>query len=477
MKGRHPSSKFWRVVGIFLKSRLLFRGLDARKKWVERTRERRLEEIVKFAYQNCPFYKELYDEYDVDINNFKITDLPVTDKNMIMKNFDKIVTTEDITFEGVRSFVDEHFHDPTPICFKDKYHVLLTSGTSGLMGYFISDEEYFQTSLAVAKRKMPIKFSPIKNFFKPLKVVGISTGNPFHVSTTSYSLGKIPFVTIKNLPLRRNYDEIIEELNEEKPDFISVESSLLLRLTNSRLEGTLKIKPKLIISSMSRLDSNLRRHVEMVFNSKITDVYGCSEIYPISEECEKGSHHVNEDFCYFEIVDKDLKPVKREEPGSYVLVTNFFNEVIPLIRYKIDDRVREVDCSCKSEFKAIEILDGRTDTSFIFKSREGDEFFAELNPFYDIFENIDGILKKQVVQESLEEIIVNVVYTKEDKDKLAKKIEGEMYGILKDFGANNVVVNVNIVGEIPFDYKTGKFQEFYSKPYAEFKERLNKSDV
>lgn len=49
---------------------------------------------------------------------------------------------------------------------------------------------------------------------------------------------------------------------------------------------------------------------------------------------------VNEDLLVVEIVDDDDRPVPEGDVGHHVLVSSLHQRTLPLIRYRIDDRIR-----------------------------------------------------------------------------------------------------------------------------------------
>ena len=72
--------------------------------------EKKFRKMIKFAYKNSSFYQDLYrsegiSEKDLDV--VKIDDLPIVDKDVIMDNFDDVVTTQDINKQGILDFLEK----------------------------------------------------------------------------------------------------------------------------------------------------------------------------------------------------------------------------------------------------------------------------------------------------------------------------------------------------------------------------------
>ncbi len=70
--------------------------MSAEKK--QKLREERLNEIVKHARENSPYYKKLYQDVPED---FKLSDLPPVDKRTLMENWNDWVCDRNLTLADV----------------------------------------------------------------------------------------------------------------------------------------------------------------------------------------------------------------------------------------------------------------------------------------------------------------------------------------------------------------------------------------
>ena len=64
--------------------------------------QRRLQDLVSYVKENSPYYAELYKEVG---EAFSLTDLPVTNKVVLMEHFDSWMTDRSITRKKVDSFM------------------------------------------------------------------------------------------------------------------------------------------------------------------------------------------------------------------------------------------------------------------------------------------------------------------------------------------------------------------------------------
>ena len=100
-----------------------------------------------------------------------------------------------------------------------------------------------------------------------------------------------------------------------------------------------------------------RAKIETAFGAKAYDLPGLTEIAAWGFECDarSGLTHVNEDYCYPEILDGKDQPVRPGERGELVF-TSLYREAMPLIRYRTRDLVQLADrrCPCGRSLVAFE---------------------------------------------------------------------------------------------------------------------------
>src|SRR4051812_2228383 len=116
------------------------------------------------------------------------------------------------------------------------------------------------------------------------------------------------------------------------------------------------------------LEETLRKSLEESWGCPAYDTYGTHEIGTAGFDCrEKSGMHVMEDTIYLEIVDVDTgAPLPPGERGNMV-VTVFFRNTPPIIRYNLRDLARiqpeslESPCGCGSHFQRMGHFLGRSD--------------------------------------------------------------------------------------------------------------------
>jgi phenylacetate-CoA ligase len=130
------------------------------------------------------------------------------------------------------------------------------------------------------------------------------------------------------------------------------------------LENNLTVKKpfKGICTTTGELTEEMRETIASVFHGPVYSRYGSREIGDIAVECEfTNGLHVNPLLSYIEVVDDHGEPVPAGEEGR-ILVTGLRNDLMPLIRYEIQDMgiLKEpYPCRCGRHWTTFARITGR----------------------------------------------------------------------------------------------------------------------
>jgi phenylacetate-CoA ligase len=223
------------------------------------------------------------------------------------------------------------------------------------------------------------------------------------------------------------------------------------------------VSPDSIICSAGTVTDTVRKKIEHVFRSKVFNSYGSREIQAMAFECaEHIGLHVMAPIVYLEIVDQDGNPSKPGEIGEVVL-TPFFNYAMPLLRYRIGDMATWADsstCTCGCHWPLIEKVEGRV-TECFYKS-DGSvippEFFIHL---VGVVQNDGWIEKFQVIQEKMDRITIKLVKASEGGGNIENDLE-ELRQKIKVVMSNQCRVDYQFVNDIP-NTPSGKYLYTISK--------------
>ena len=163
------------------------------------------------------------------------------------------------------------------------------------------------------------------------------------------------------LPDTTNIDHIVELIEEQKPDYLLTMAATLehIALAYSRTGYDSSVAGVLSISQ--QLTDSMRRLAENKVCSHIYQNYGLNEVGIVAMRCPHSHHyHVHNENVVIEIVNEDGQPCKPGEQGK-LLVTNFSNPAMPLIRYDTDDfaSVPEEPCPCGRTLQTFKHIRGR----------------------------------------------------------------------------------------------------------------------
>jgi len=338
----------------------------------------RLEDLVAHARQHSPFYRDLY--RGLPEKGFRLEDLPVTHKPLIMEHFDDVVTDRRLKKEEVRQFAEDIANLGKP--FREEFVVTNTSGTTGLRGYVVQHLSEWETFFALnSLRPAPIPARPGNR--KRLLAAPFSGFRVAVVAGTGVNF-ITPMAFLIMPPLLKRFsrvllistllpvDEMVEKLNAFQPDRIHGYPTMLEALAYRQLEGSLRIRPMDISTSSEPLTPRARRAIEQAFDVFVENTYGATETWIMAKECPRGRMHLFVDGCIVEPVDAGGRAVRPGERSERILVTNLFNFTQPAIRYEMQDSVIPLaePCPCGSPLPTVGLI-GREDDTLYCLSADG----------------------------------------------------------------------------------------------------------
>ena len=172
----------------------------------------------------------------------------------------------------------------------------------------------------------------------------------------------------------------------------------------------------------------------------------------IACECDvQQGMHINSEHVLVEFVTADGLPAPAGTPAR-ILVTDLNNRGMPLLRYQIEDMgvLSEEACACGRGLPIMKEVSGRV-ADFL-KTRSGDAV-SGISLIELTLTKVPGVEQMQLVQESLDQLLVNRVkgvdYTSETDQRLVEEFQ-----IV--FGEDTAIVIAD-VDEIP-PLSNGKYR-------------------
>lgn len=428
----------------------------------------RFAELVAFARQYSPYYRNLYRDQPSQMTD--ISRLPAVTKPELMSHFDDWVTDPTVTRTSAEAFAA----DPKQIgeLYLGRYFLCSTSGTTGTPALFVHDQKamrVYETTLSI--RGYQAWYS-LREIFALLRA-GARTAVLFSMSGHIPSFSRWERVR-KRSPRRAKrmlglsvltpLPSMVQALNEFQPAALSGYSTVLTLLAEEQRAGRLRIKPAMVLTGAESLSAAAHARIEEAFHCLVRDAYGATEFQGIALECEQGWLHVNADWVLLEPVDEAYQPVAADQPSFTVLLTNLANRVQPLIRYDLGDSilVRPDPCPCGNPLPAIHV-EGRRDELLRMQASSG--AWIPLLPLAlgTVIEETPGVRRFQVIQTGPETLTVRLeAVTAGQEDAVWQVVEARLHTYLTAQGLATVMIEHAI--EPPLrDPHSGKFRHVWSE--------------
>jgi len=242
-----------------------------------------------------------------------------------------------------------------------------------------------------------------------------------------------------------NMTQYVKTLESVQPPMILGYANALTQFAKFLLENhpEHKIRPKGVISSAETLTEEKRAIISKAFGCKVFNRYGSREVGLIASECEFHSGlHINADNLHVEIV-KDGKNVEVGESGD-ILITDFNNKAMPLIRYKLGDvgSLSDHICACGRGLPLMNAVEGRSGDFFVAKngSLVHGEYFTHL------FYGVDDVVKFQMIQNEDLNIHLKVISKEQDlNSEYLKHFKTKVHEMLGE----EIEMNIEFVSNIP----------------------------
>lgn len=433
-----------------------YKKLSESKK--SKIRQERLNKIVRYAKEHSPYYRELYKNIG---DEFKLSDLPPTNKRELMAHFDEWVTDRTVKLSDIIEFMKDL--DNIGRKFKGEYLVLTTSGSTGDPLVMLCDRNTNNVMGAVTTMRSFARKQDLKAFIKAgSRTIGVFSTGGFYLGNSSVRsrLLAMPWkkkqmaVTSALLPV----SQVVDELNAFQPVMLGGYPTILELLIDEQKSGRLNIKPVIIMTGGEYLSDNLRERLTETFNCYVQTNYSCTEGGTIACECTERHFHINDDWVIIEPVDKNNNPVPDGTQSDKILLTNLFNYTQPFIRYEVTDRVvmHHEPCPCGNPSPWL-TLEGRTDDIATF-TEEGKEIKIAPLAIYAVLKEVNNVQRFQAVIHKNNKVELRLNTKNEcSKEEVFQSASKALSKFLASHGVNHV--DITLSKEEPKQHpQSGKFK-------------------
>lgn len=419
----------------------------------EKMKEKALRQLVAYVRRNSPAIGKLYENVPED---FSLSDLPITNKQMIMSDYENWLTDRTVTREELDAYLSDN--DNIGRFFRGKRLIAKTSGSTGYPLVMIHDmdftnnnitDSFFNNALSHLPTCLVLPTSiftqPAVSLDNSIKRFGIMRGKLFHVDSL------------------QSADKMVAALNKIRPQSLMGTPSTMEVLAEECEKGNLKIKCREVICNSEALSESCRAYMEKVFGCPVKSIYGCTETGNIAFECSHYRHHIDCSRTIIELVDDDNNPVPKGTRSAKILVTNLSDRTLPIIRYEVADSLvwhDGGDCPCGSREPWVEFV-GRLSAPLLCFEKDGKT--TKLSPImlYALLETLSTVRRFQLVLHGSDRLECRITYMP-DIDRATAF--AEITCLLTDYLAENGVDGVEIYeSELPpqVDPKTHKVKTVY----------------
>jgi phenylacetate-CoA ligase len=352
--------------------------------------------MAAHAYDRVPFYRRAFDERGLRpsdlVSPADLAKLPFLTKAVLSRSFQDLTAT------------DARRHGARP---------LQTSGTTGGRVRFLVDRSanilefvYYWRFWGWHGYRLGDRFAEFSaESFLPIDahrdrlVKASRLTNRILLNGLVLSRGNV-----------RDYVAIVKRL---RPKFLKgLPSSLYVFALLCRDVGETGIRFRAVFSQGEHLPDGQRRLIEEVFSTRVYDSYGHLERTVAISQCPQGRYHVHPDYGLTEFVTPEQPPelavdLSPSESVFEIVSSGLHNLAMPLLRYRTGD-LAVIDagqkaCPCGLSFPLVRAVIGRQTDVVVTPDKRA------VTALYVALDRVAGIARAQIVQESLDTLIVHLV--------------------------------------------------------------------
>lgn len=392
---------------------------------LQKIQKKRFSDFLIFAIQNSDYYK---DYPEVDLEN--INQLPIISKEDLRTNINKFFTVS--KKNGVVSKTGGTTGKSLEILFTKEGN----NEKFAFLDYFRGKFDYeLGKKTAWFSGKDLLTSTDIKNkvFWKTDNKYNVRYYSTFHI--------KDEFL-----------DFYVNDIIKYEPEYLSGFPSTMLEIAKHGLSLGKKMPKntvKAIFPTAESITNEMRDIIENFFNSKMYNQYSSSEGAPFIIECEKANLHLELQSGVFEVLDENNNPSN----SGRLVITSFFTQGTPLIRYDIGDNIildNDKVCNCGNNNPLVKEILGRID-DFIYSPENGK---INLGNVSNTLKDTYGIVRFQAIQNKLNELKILLVI---DENVYNNKIESKFLQNWKDRLGDKMKIKLIFVDDIPVE-KSGKYR-------------------
>lgn len=397
--------------------------------------------LLKHAYANVPYYRNLFDRLGIRISDIKSREdfhrIPILTKKCLRKNVRQMLAMNR----------------------KERLYSANTSGSTGLPLVFYRDGRSTGYSLAAMFRGHT--WYGLEIGAKGAMLWDVPIKWKARVSTRLKDFLLNSFREKECNLYDENFFHFYRMMKKKRPDYLmgypSITYPFAFFLRENGIDGRM-FELKMVKCTSETLFDYHRELIESVFGCRLASEYGSAEMGVIAFECPEGGFHLMADCVYTEFLDEFGRPAR---PGmkARIIVTNLRNYSMPILRYEMGDIgvASGGMCECGRGLPLMESVVGRVSEPLI--TADGKKAHAGI--FYHVIHrlNREGLAFKQykVYQTAVSELKIEIIKGPDFSERLLKNMDRELHQSL----GSGMNIHYEFVSDIPRD-RSGKLRDFVS---------------
>jgi phenylacetate-CoA ligase len=427
----------------------------SRTRWTESRlteyRNRKLRKVIKYAYDNIPFYHRKMREQGIMPTDIRTVEdlkrLPIIRKSE-MRNDSEALVSKEFTVSDLRSvWTSGSTGRPLSVVLttaEDDFRKVRHIRANALCGHRARDSWVTVTS--------PTNFGGATKFQRKIGIFAPSFISIFENTATQVSM------------IERLHPDVLEGYS----------SSLTLIAREIARRGNNSIAPRMMFGGAEMIHDSSRRLLEQTFGAPFYDQYASIELGRMAWQCRKRQgYHIDSDALVMEFVDEEGNEVSKGESGE-IVCTSLFSYAMPFIRYAMGDRGTPAKdyCSCGMSFPLMQSIEGRSDSFLLLPNGE------ILSPVCLLvvvrMSGIEQFIEQyQVVQRRIDRFEIRIQPRSgiSDLDMIETRLLSQLKKMLH-LTDSQVTFTVNFIEHIPLD-RTGKLRAIISESQANYEQENN----
>ncbi|MEO6119996.1 MAG: hypothetical protein ABIP12_04835 [Terriglobales bacterium] len=386
---------------------------------------RRLGDILRQAYDHCPFYKRRFDAAQVKPSDFNdpacLQRIPILTKLDIQKHQPDMLADN----------VPEHLRTKNQ-----------TGGSTGMPVQFYVDLERIDSRMASTARHdnwAGFRHGDWVAYLWGARLDLISSARLWDRLRNRLVYRRIELNT--SGISARDWEVFIATVREKRPRImLAYAQSAVLFAKHVREKKIDDLHFESIITTSEVLFPEQRQLLEETFHAKVFNRYGSREVSVLASECDHHQGlHVNADSLLVEIEADPTIPA----PDGKILVTDLLNRSMPLIRYEIGDlgRWAPEPCTCGRGLPMLQDLQGRLTDFLVMPDGRQISGVALLTC---VFADVSELQHVQIVQDTRDEVKLRIVPGVSYEPSVEKRLRERLQHYLQ----SDVRVSVELCDEV-----------------------------